>query len=135
MYAHRMETNFFDVVVGEVQRDTLAQYLFIICQDYVLRTSIDLIKENALTLEKSRSRRNLTDADYADNIALLINTPAQADSQLHSLEEITGTGKGLHVNGDKMENVCLNQPGDISTQNGGSLKCIDKFTFLGSSMS
>ena len=38
---------YFDIVAGVLQGDTLAPYLFIICLDYVLRTSIDKIKENA----------------------------------------------------------------------------------------
>ena len=35
----------FHIVAGMLQRDTLAPYLFIICLDYVLRTSIDKMKE------------------------------------------------------------------------------------------
>ena len=49
-------TDFFDIVAGILQGDTLALYLFIICLDYVLRTPIDLIKENGFTLKKARSR-------------------------------------------------------------------------------
>ena len=64
--------------------------LFIICQDYVLRTSIDKMKDNSFKLAKERSRRypaqTITDADYADNIALPAITPAQAETVLHSLE-------------------------------------------------
>ena len=41
-----METQYFDIVAGVLQGNTLAPYLFIICQDYVLRTSIDKIREN-----------------------------------------------------------------------------------------
>ena len=47
----------FDIVAGVLQEDTLAPYLFIICLDYVLRTSIDKIKENGFELTKKRSRR------------------------------------------------------------------------------
>ena len=32
------DTEYFDIVAGVLQRDTLAPYLFIICLDYVLRT-------------------------------------------------------------------------------------------------
>ena len=74
----------FVIVAGMLQVDTLAPYLFIICLDYVLRTSIDLMKENGFKLAKERSRRYLaqtiTDVDYADNIALLENTPTQAEN-------------------------------------------------------
>ena len=39
------------------------------------------------TLKKTRSRypsENIIDADYADDLALLTNTPAQAESQLYN---------------------------------------------------
>ena len=51
------DTDYFDIVAGVLQRDTFAPYLFIICLDYVLRTSIDKIKENGFELTKKRSRR------------------------------------------------------------------------------
>ena len=51
------DNNFFDIVTRVLQLDTLAPYLFIICQDYVHQTSIDLINENSFTLEKGRSGR------------------------------------------------------------------------------
>ena len=41
-------TNYFDIVVGVLQRDTLTPFLFIICQDYIIRTLINLMKEMAL---------------------------------------------------------------------------------------
>ena len=37
-----MSPDYFDIVA---RRDTLSPYLFIICLDYVLRTSIDKIKK------------------------------------------------------------------------------------------
>ena len=48
------DTDFFDIVTGILQGDTYAPYLFIICLDYVLRTSIGLIKENSFTLKKKK---------------------------------------------------------------------------------
>ena len=53
------DTEYFDIVAGVLQGDTLAPYLFIICLDYVLRTSIDRIRENGFELTKKRSRRYL----------------------------------------------------------------------------
>ena len=35
------DTEYFDIVAGVLQGDMLAPYLFIICLDYMLRTSID----------------------------------------------------------------------------------------------
>ena len=131
-------TEYFDIVAGVLQGDTLAPYLFIICLDYVLRTSIDKIRENGFEPTKKRSRRypakTITDADYADDIAILANTPNQADTLLHSLER-AAVGIGLHVNEHKTEYMCYNQTGDISTRDGTSLKLVDKFTYQGSSVS
>ena len=91
------------------------------------------MKYNGFKLAKERSRRYpaqiITDADHADDIALLANTPAQAWNLLHSLER-TAAGIGLHVNAD----MCFNQIGDISILNGTSLKLVDKFIYRGSSV-
>ena len=73
------------------------------------------------------------DADYADDLALLANTPNQAETLLHSLER-AAAGIGLHVNAHKTEYMCYNQTGNIATLDGASLKLVDKFTYLGSSV-
>ena len=131
------DTEYFDIVAGVLQVDTLAPYLFIICLDYVLRISIDKTRENGFELTKKRSRtypaKTITDADYADDIAILANTPNQAETLLYSLER-AAAGIGLYVNAHKTEYMCYNQTGDISTLDGTPLKLVDKFTYLGSSV-
>ena len=61
------DTDNFGIVAGGLQGDTLAQYYFIICLDYMLRTPIEKIKNNGFKLTKERSRRNpaqtITDAE------------------------------------------------------------------------
>ena len=52
-------TNFFVIVTGLLQRDTLALYMFIICLDYILWTSINLIKENVLKTKKNSDYNTL----------------------------------------------------------------------------
>ena len=47
------------------------------------------------------------DSNYADDIALLANTPAQPKSLLHNLEQAAG-GIGLYVNADKTDYMCSN---------------------------
>ena len=132
------DTEYFDIVAGVLQGDTLALYLFIICLDYVLRTTIDKIRANGFELTKKRSKRypakTITDADYADDLALLANTPNQAETLLHSLER-AAAGIGLHVNAHKTEYMCYNQTANITTLDGASLRLVDKFTYLGSSVS
>ena len=96
-----METDYFDIVAVVIQGNTFTSYLFISCLDYVLRTSIDKTKENGFKLTEERSRRypakTITDADYGNDIALLANAPAQAETQLISLGR-AAAGIGLHVN-------------------------------------
>ena len=132
------DTEYFDIVAGVLQGDTLSPCLFIICLDYVLRTSIDKIRENGFELTKKRSRRyapkTIPDADYADDRPILANTPNQAETLLDNLER-AAAGIGPYVNAHKTEYMCYNQTGDISTLDGTSLKQVDKFTYLGSSVS
>ncbi len=96
------------------------------------------MKENGFKLTNERSKcypaQTITDADYADDITLLANTPTLAETLLHSLER-AAVGIGLHVNAYKTEYMCFNQTSEISTLNGSSLKLVDKFTYQGSSIS
>ena len=48
------DTDYFDIVAGVLQGDTLSPYLFIICLDYVLRTSRVLMRENCFMLSKEK---------------------------------------------------------------------------------
>ena len=53
---------------------------------------------------------------------------------MHCLEQVAG-GIGLSVKADKTEYMRFNKKGDISTLIGSSLKLVDKFICLGSSVS
>ena len=111
---------------------------FIYYLEYVLRTSMDKMKDNSFKLAKERNKeyptQTIMDAEYADDIALLVNTPAQAEYLLHSLEQAVAS-IGLNVNSHKTEYMCFNKRGDISTLNVSFLKLVDKFTYQGSSVS
>ena len=78
----------------------------------MLRTSIDKMKENSFKLTKEKSRRypaqTITDADYADDISLLGNTPVQAETLLHSLGRAIA-GIGLHANAQNTKYMCFNK--------------------------
>ena len=94
--------------------------------------------KDGFKMKKKRSRRytahTITDADYADDIVLLANTPTQAETLLYSMEW-AAAGIGLHLNAHKTEYIDSNQRCDLSTLNGSSLKLVDKFINLGSSVS
>ena len=89
------------------------------------------MKESGFTLKNARSRRYPTattsDAHHSDDIGLLANTPTQAKSLLPNLEQVVDD-ISFHVNSEKTEKMCFNQ-------DGGPLKLVDKFTYLGSRVS
>ena len=132
-----METEFFDVLAGMLEGDTLAPFLFVICLDYVLRISVDKCNEYGLTLELARSRRfhtkKITDADYTDDLALLSDNSYNAQKLLHILEK-SAAFIGLHVNATKIKYMCYNQVGAIETLNETLLKKVDDFVYLGSNI-
>ena len=132
------DTEFFNICAGVLQGDTLAPFLFILCLDYVLRCSIDKIKENGFTLKRSTSRRHpdvkITDADYADDLALISDSIQGATAFLHSLEKVAAE-IGLYVNASKTEFIAFNQNGTINSMNGDPIKETDSFVYLGSNIS
>ena len=85
------DTEYFDIVAGVLQGDMPPPCFFIICLDYVLRASIDKIRENDFELTKKRSRRypakTTTDTDYVNDTAILANTHNQAKTLLNNLEQ------------------------------------------------
>ena len=109
-----VDTDYFDIVADYF--DILPPYL---CIDYMLRKSIDKMKENGFKLTKERSRRypaqTITEVEYADDIVLLANTPTQGETLLLNLERVAA-GIDLHVNAYKTEYMCFNQTGDIHTK-------------------
>ena len=68
---------------------------------------------------KQYPAETITDTDYADDLVLLPNTPAQAESPLHSLTQAAGV-IGLHMNPDKTEHMRFKQKGAISTPSGAT---------------
>ena len=52
------DTQFFEITTGVLQGDTIAPFLFIICLDYFLKSSIDCSSNCGFTLKKRRSRRH-----------------------------------------------------------------------------
>ena len=71
---------------------------------------------------------------YADDLALLANTPAQTESLLRCLEQ-AARGIDLHVNANKTEYMCFKREGTISILSDRPLKLVDKFTYISSNIS
>ena len=95
------DTDYFDIAADALQEDTLAPCLFILYLDFVLRTSIDKMKDCGFKLTKERSRRypaqTIMNADYVDDIVLLVNTPVQGEPY------DIAVGIGLYANANKTE--------------------------------
>ena len=80
------------------------------------------------------SCKTIIDANYIDDLALLINRPAQAESLLYSLEQAAGS-TDLYMNVNKTEFMCFKQKGAISTLSDKPLKLMDQFTYISSNNS
>ena len=132
------DTDFFDILAGVLQGDTLAPYLFVICLDYVLRTSADAHKKLGFTLSKARSKRypeeKITDVDYADDLAIITDNVANAVKLLHEIED-AACSIGLYVNADKTKFINYNNNNDtIKTLTGKDIKNVNEFVYLGSNI-
>ena len=124
-----VDTHFFKITTGVLQGDTIALFLFIICLDYVLRKSIDCNTDLGLQITERKSTRypaiNITEADYADDIAITINNLREANLLLHSIEKLAKE-IGLYINVYKTECMPFNQHNTVrdvmSNQNGERIK-------------
>ena len=76
----------------------------------------------------------MTDTDYTDEQKLLTNTPVQAESLLHSLDQ-AARDIDLYENKDKIEFICFKQKEAIFTLSVKPLKLVDQFTYLGNNIS
>ena len=131
------ETEFFEILAGVLQGDTLTSYIFTIMIDYALRQAIgnDAL-DLGFKLDRKRSRRYdpdvITDLDFADDIALVTEELEQAQDFLHRVQE-NAAKIGLHLNSDKIEFVSFNQAQDsvLKTVNNENIKKVDNFKYLG----
>ena len=131
------DTDFFEITSGVLQGDTLAPYLFIICLDYALRRSLDANTDLGFTLQYARSRRypdiKVTDADYADDLAILSNYLSDATILLHQLEK-AASEVGLNINTSKTKFLCYHQypSSTIKSLQNENIIVVEDFNYLGS---
>jgi len=94
-------------------------------------------------MSRRRSTRHPTvkvsDLDFADDIALTLDTTQEAQNLLSAVEAQnllsavkTAANVGLHLNAKKTEAIVYKQPmEEINSMNGEKI-CIDDFKYLGS---
>ena len=119
------DTEYFDIVAGVLQGDTLAPLLFLIVLDYVLRISMDKNNVMGLLLHPRKSTRHpaqyITDLDFADDLAIPANTVENAESLLHALEDAAAY-VGLYCNASKTEFTSSASDPSINTTGRNSTK-------------
>ena len=131
------DTSYFEIITGVLQGDTLAPFLFIICLDYILKTSLDNNRELGFTLTERKSRRypaeQITDTDYADDIAVTSNTLKDANTLLLKIES-AAKEIGLSINTDKTEYINTTQNNNIQMKSicGSVINEVEDFKYLGS---
>ena len=93
-----------------LQGDTLAPYLFIIVMDFILRTALDGDSSLGLKIKNGTTRRYpakyLTDLAYADDITLITESAANAQTALSAVERVARR-IGLNVNVPKTEFILV----------------------------
>ena len=104
---------------------------------------MSLVTDNAnhsYTITPARSRRypaeKVTDADFADDLALLSNTIDEAHQMLTSLEEAAGA-VGLIMNESKTNYMSINlaseeQHATLTSSSGNTIGKVEDFVYLGS---
>ena len=100
------------------------------------KTSIDNNSELGFTLQPRRSRRypatTITDADFADDLALLADNSSNAEQLLLLLEK-AAEAVGLRVNYGKTNYMAFQQASSsIKGRSGVLLEEVDDFKCLGS---
>ena len=134
----------FDITAGVLQGDTLAPFLFVIIVNWIMRNAIEEAGEGVgFSLKRNSGRssnrrdgspKELTDLDFADDIALLSDNMVDAQRLLSAVEH-WALAVGLRINKKKTEYMRL---GDFSTCThpplrvlAGEIAEVDDFKYLG----
>ena len=135
-YSSNGETEYFEILGGVLQGETLAPYLFNIVIDYIMRMAIDGKEQFGFILNPKRSRRYpaavISDIDYADDIALICHENSSAKKLFNRVESETAKN-GLYCKAKKTKMIRFNEDSinDMKSISGGSIEEVDSFEYLG----
>ena len=132
------ETDWFRLLAGVLQGDTLAPFLFIIVLDYTLCKAIEGREtELGFTIKPRQSRRHpaqcQTDLDFADDISLLSDSISKAQKLL-DVVQVECKKIGLKINASKTKFIALNSADNIKLMAGPEeeIERSEDFKYLGS---
>ena len=117
------ENIFFEIVAGVLQGYTLAPYLFIICLDYVLRTSIYLMKRKEIHAERKDKKQMISLWNYEKRkLCWWSNASLNITAQVEFLNSLKRAARGIghYVSPNKAEFMCPKQVAVISTLSANS---------------
>ena len=122
------ETETFNILVGVLQGDTLAPYLFVIVIDCVMRTAL-LGREDKLGFQLMKRKGRIvppitiTDMDFADYIAFVSEGIKEAQEMLIRVEKSSKrVGLSMNTGKTKYMSYNMNQQFEIKTMDGSNLK-------------
>ena len=103
------DTPYFEITTGILQCDTLAPFVFIICLDYILKTSLYNNLELGVTLTEIKSRRYPSEkithyTNYANDIDVTSNTLKDDNTLLLKIES-AAKEIGRCINTEKTEYI------------------------------
>ena len=126
-------TELFPTTTGILQGDTLAPYLFVVVMDYVLRTSLLCLQNDAFLI--SQDIGALPALAYADDVALLASSFEGAERMVASLMTTSAT-VGLRLNYSKTEVLAFSSVPTPSPPlpSFPTIKECTNFTYLGTLM-
>ncbi|KAL9960526.1 hypothetical protein ACROYT_G033998 [Oculina patagonica] len=124
------KSDWFTVKAGVKQGCVMSGFLFLLVIDWIMcRTT-----EQGNTGIRWKMMRQFEDLDYADDIALISSTWAQAQTKLERLGS-NSEGTGLKINIDKTKVLRLNaRRQDPMKINGTDVEDTDSFVYLGATV-
>ena len=97
-------TEFFEIVSGVRQGCILLPFLFIIVTDFVMRRTMDKSEYGIVWQKQNR----LTDLDFADDIAMVVEKENVCQEMTTKLEEQSAQ-VGLNISREKMKTMVITQ--------------------------
>ena len=130
-------TEWFLVLAGVKQGDVISPLLFNIMIDWILRSSVDDIKEEGVKVIPRKSSRYpasyVTDREFADDLAATSTTP-QGLQKLITAISTTSAAANLKMNVTKTKVMYddLYCPNHVFTLDGNPLDRVEEYKYLGS---
>ena len=131
------DTNFFAIIISLARRFISAIFVHNLPRQHISNDDRPN-KRKWFYTKKARSRwysvEIKTDANIIDDLALLTNAYAQAESQLHNLKQ-AAWDMDLLMKANKTDYMCFKQKWAISTLRDRPLRLVNQFTYRSSNIS